>query len=268
MGLAVDTVGFHKTAAAVAGSTATVSSGDSFTIKSFTAPSTAKLVGLYRHDETGAEGFVQLVSTRFANSTTGVKARSKNSPSVDLLPQYGMQNLYSGDDLTVKLSSSATATKTTFGAFQVYYSNLEGLAARLHNWADIEGNIANLFTQTVAVDVTVAGTWVTVLAKNTDDLMNADTTYALLGYNTDIAYGVVGLKSQETGNLRICGPGCTTSADTSWYYVSKSVALGMPFIPVVQSNNRGGINVTANSGLATTGKVNLLWAQLTSPVTH
>lgn len=267
MGLAVDTVGFHKTAAAVAGSTATVSSGDTFTIRAFPQSATATLVQLNRHDETSGEGFVQLISPRLANSTTGIKVRAKESPTKDLYGCYSRQTLYSTDTLTVKLSAAGTLTKTTFGAYQVYYSTLPGVAARLHNWGDISGNVKNIFTQTVAVDVATAGTWVTVLTNHTADLMQANTTYALLGYDVDLAYGVVGLKALETGNLRVCGPGTTDTLVTSNWFVQRSQDLGLPFIPVVNSNNRGNVNVTANAGAAVTGKISLIWAELSTMLT-
>lgn len=266
MGLAVDTVGFHATKAGATGAAATVSAGDSFTIRNFAQTASAKLTAAWRHDETGTEGFVQLKSPRLANTTTGIKLRSLDSPAVELLPPYGLQNLFSGDDLTVNLSGTATTAHTTFGAFEVYYSTLGGASQRLHMWGDIAGIVANLFTQTVAVDVAIAGTWKTVLSNTTADLMRADTTYALLGYLVDIAYGVVGIKCQETSTLRVVGPGTTRSEATSWYFVEKSNSLGMPFIPVVNANNRGNINVTANAGKASTGKVSLIWAQLASSV--
>lgn len=266
MGAVIDTVGFHVTKGGPTGAAATVSAGDSFTVRNFAGTANAKLVGVYRHDETGTQGFVQLKSPRLANTTTGVKLRALENPATEMLPPFGLQNLYSGDVLTVNLSGTNTTAHTTFGAFQVYYSTLGGSAARLHMWGDISGIVANVFTQTVAVDVATAGTWVTVLANHTADLMQADTTYALLGYNVDLAYGVVGIKSQETGNYRIVGPGTTKTAETSWYFARKSNDLGLPFIPVVNANNRGNINCTANAGKAVTGKISLIWAELSSAV--
>lgn len=266
MGLAIDTVGFHATKATTGGTAATVSAGDSFTIRNFNSPATALLVNLFRHDQTGTQGFVQLKSPRLANSTTGIKVRALENPAVLMLPPASKQQLYSGDTLTVNISGTATATHTTAGAFQVYYTGLAGTAARLHNWADIEGNIANVFTQTVGVNATAVGTWKDVLANATSDLMKADTTYALLGYAVDLAYCVVGIKAQETGTLRIVGPGTTKTGYTTAYFVDQSQRLGMPYIPVCNANNRGNIKATALAGKAVNGKISLVWAQLNTPV--
>lgn len=267
MGLAIDTVGFVATAAGATGKGATVATGDSFTIRNFPATATAQLIGLFRDDETAAAGYVQLKSPRLANDTTGIKVRALQNPSVMLLGQSAKQSLFSGDNLVVNIASAGTATKTTMGAFEVYYSTLPGSAARLHAWGDLSGAVANIFTQDVPVKTAAAGAWKDVLANSSADLMRADTTYALLGYSVSADYGVVGLRSQETGTLRICGPGSDETEDTTNWFVDSSGRLGMPYIPVVNANNRGNIKVTAMSGKATTtGKISLIWAQLSAPV--
>lgn len=264
MGLAVDTIGLHATAAGAAGKAATVSTGDTLTVRAFPQAATAKLAAIFRHDETATEGFVQVKSPRLANNVTGIKVRALGNPSTNLLGSGGQQSLYSTDTLVANISGVATATHTTFAALQVYYSTLPGVAARLHSWGDISGAVQNIFTQTVTIDVAVAGTWVTKLSNATADLMAANTTYALLGYLVDLAYGCVGIKALETGNLRVCGPGTTRPEVTAGYFVDQSNRLGLPFIPVVNSNNRGNVNVTANAGAAAAGKVSLLWAELST----
>lgn len=264
MGLAVDTVGFGRAVAGATGHAATVNTGDTFTVRAFPQAATAKLVGLFRDDATGTEGFVQLKSPRLANNVTGIKVRVLGNPSTNLLGGGGQQALYSTDTLTVNISGSAVATKHTVGAFQVYYSTLPGVAARLHSWSDLSGAVQNIFTQTVTVSAAVGGAWKTVLTNHTADLMAANTTYALLGYVTDLAYAVVGIKALETGNLRVCGPGTTRPEVTSNYFVDQSNRLGMPFVPVVNSNNRGNVNVTAMSAAAAAGKVSLIWAELST----
>jgi hypothetical protein len=262
----IDTVAFHATKPTAAGTAATVSAGDSFTLRNFPTTSSAKLIQVGLQDQDTILGFVQLKSPRLANSTTGIKLVQLENPTALLLPPYALQNLYPGDVLTVNIAGTTTTAHTTSGFFQVYYPTLPGAAARLHSWGDISGIVANIFTQQVAVDVATAGTWVTVLAKNTADLMEADTTYALLGYTVEKAYMCVGLKAQETGNLRNVGPGVTRSEVTSAWFVNLSNKTGLPCIPVVNANNRGNINVTANGGLAVTSKVGLIWAQLASSV--
>lgn len=264
MGLAVDTIGLHATVAGATGKAATVATGDTLTVRAFPQAATARLIGVFRQDEGATEGFVQIKSPRLANNVTGIKVRMLETPAAEPLGPYAVQSLYSTDTLVVNMSGTATATHTTFAGLQVYYSTLPGVAARLHMWGDISGSVQNIFTQTVAVDAATAGTWYTVLSNHTADLMQANTTYALLGYDVDLAYGVVGVKALETGNLRVCGPGTTKTAVTANWFVSRSQELGLPYIPVVNSNNRGNVNVTANAGKAANGKVTLIWGQLST----
>ena len=262
----IDTVGFHATKPTTGGAAATVSTGDSFTLRNFPTTASAKLIQCGLQSQDAVPGFVQLISPRLCNSTTGIKLVALDNPAGNLLPPYALQSLYPGDVLTVNVGGSTTTAHTTSGFFQVYYPTLPGATARLHSWGDIAGIVANIFTQFVAVDVATAGTWVTVLANHTHDLMEADTTYALLGYNVEKTYLCVGLKGQETGNLRNVGPGCSRTEVTSNWFVNISNMTGLPCIPVVNANNRGNINVTANGGLAVTSKIGLIWAQLASPV--
>lgn len=266
MGIAVDTVGFSAAVAGAAGKAATPATGTSFTVRNFPQTATARLVDLFRQDASTTVGFVQLKSSRLANDTTGIKVVTAETPSVALLPPGANQGLYSGDNLAVNVSGDATATTHTAGAFSVYYSTLPGASARLHSWGDVSGAIANIFTQNVALDAATVGAWKDQLANTTADLMRADTTYALLGYATSLAYACVGLRSQETGTLRICGPGTTNAEDTTNYFVDRSNALGLPFIPVVNANNRGNIKATAIAGLAASGIITLIWGQLSAPV--
>lgn len=263
----IDTQGFFATTP-TATKAATVVTGDSFTLKNFGSPATAHLVGIFREHAT--QGFVKIVSPRFANTTTGIKLRALDSPAAYLHPPYALQSLYSGDTWVVSVSGGKTTAspKHLVGAYQVFYSTVGGAAARLHNWADIEGNIQNLFTQTVTVAKGAYTKWHTQLTNHTSDQMKADATYALLGYLVDAKLGIVALKAQETGNSRIGGPGTTRSEVTSNYFVTKSNNTGLPFIPVVNANNRGNINVSVLSTAATVAaKVTLIWAQLTAPVT-
>lgn len=264
MGLAVDTVAFYKDAAGATGGAAAAVTGDSLTVRNFAGTATAKLIGLFR--ETGTAGFVQLTSPRLANSTTGIKVYTDESPAVEMYPAVAQQPLYSGDVLTAKVAGKGL-TGVTLAGLQVYYSTLTGAAARLHMWGDISGVIANVFTQSVAVAEGAASSWHTRLANHTADLMKADTTYALLGYTTSLAVCMVALRAQETSTLRVAGPGTTITSDTSDYFVARSTKLGLPFIPVVNANNRGNIQVSVIANAATVAaKVSLIWAELSADV--
>lgn len=267
MGHAIDTIGLYVTNAGATGKAPTVSAGDSLTVRYFPNTSTAKLLQFFRQDTT--EGFVQITSNRLVNVTTGITARTGLTVARKMLPPYMLQTMYASDVLTAKVSGKTAATTAghTAAGIQINYSTLPGTSQRLASWSAISGNVAYVFTQTVSSTVGAIGTWKDTLANTTTDLMEANTTYALLGYGVDVDCCMVGIRASETSTLRICGPGTTDTEVTRTYYVDASTDYGVPMIPVVNANNRGNINVTALAHSATLAiKVNLIWAQLATPV--
>lgn len=266
MGLVIDTQAFSAKKPTVAGAVAVVFTGTTLVVRNFASPATAKLLNVFRQDAESVAGFVQIKSPRLVNNVTGIKLACDDSPAAKLLSVPVQQTMYASDTLTVNVSGTTTATTYTTGAIQLYYSTLGGGNQRLHNWADVNGNLADLFTQTVAIDVASAVAWKTVLSNATADLMEADRTYALLGYTVDAPLCAVGLRASELSTYRVCGPGVTRSEVTSSYFVDLASKTGLACIPVVNSNNRGNIRVTACASAATSTNVTLQWAMLTSAV--
>jgi len=102
----------------------------------------------------------------------------------------------------------------------------------------------------------------------TENLLHANTDYAVLGYIVDVAVCLFGVKGVDTGNLRICGPGVLRSEVTSEYFARLSDETGMPTIPVINSANQGSIFASASAvatGAAIKGQ--LILGQLSQTVT-
>jgi hypothetical protein len=74
--------------------------------------------------------------------------------------------------------------------------------------------------------------------------LNADRSYAVLGYSTDVAVCSIAVKGQETGNLRMGGPGVVATDDTNDYFAFLSEQFNIPAIPVISANNKGSIFVS------------------------
>lgn len=263
MGMAIDSVGLFRTNPTATGHAATPAPGDSFTLRSFQSPATAKLVSLWRKG--AAAGYIGIKSPRLTDDVTGIQVYTAQTPSFDLIGRYGQQTLYSGDQLTVTISGGAA--ETDGGVMQTFYSTIGGAAARLHSWGDISGLIANLLPVKVTNKTAVLGNWHDVLINHTSNLMHADTTYAVLGYITGTACIAVGVKGQETGNLRVAGPGSTTVKHTAGYFVEASQELGIPFIPVWRSTNRGAFySSVLDVAATTTCVVTYIMAELSGSV--
>jgi hypothetical protein len=243
MGVAIDTVlGFSTQGAASPFPTALgTASGDSFTIRNFDSPATAKLESII-YSAAGAQK-VRVKSPMLHDNVTGITFEPAEIPSMHLFPRKVGVPMVAGDTLVVQ--GGIAAAGTIVGALSIYYSNLLGQSARLHSWADISGNIKNVKSVEVDLGAIAVGAWTDTLVNATEDQLHAHSDYAVLGYTPNTSVDVLGVKGQETGNLRICGPGNTQTLDLTEYFVAMSEQQGTPHIPVFNADNKGSFYVSA-----------------------
>jgi hypothetical protein len=266
MGVAIDTIGTFVTAGATNPTslkTATVCTGDSLQIRSFPATNWARIEHLFVEGAT--KGKFRVTSPLMHDNVTGITLASADTSSHYLMTRMAGQNVYPTDTLAAYASAAAGASGLL--AISVYYQNLPSSNARLANWSDISGYIKNI--KGLEVDVAggaAVGTWTDTALNTTDKQLHANTDYAVLGYDCDVVGAVTGVKGNETGNLRVCGPNPATSFDTPDWFVKLSQETGLPHIPVFNSNNQGAYYVSqlANVALPAT-KVYLLLAELSAP---
>jgi len=268
MGRAIDTILGGVNTAAGAGAVAfptavSFATGDSGGVRNFGAGAFAKLYAITQ--EAGATSLSSRVtSPMFHDNVRGIELTTEASPSVFMLPRETGQPLYANDTLAVYGAAAAnTATAITLHA---YYSDLPGVSARLHSWGDVSGLIKSI--KPLEVDFTTAAasnTWVDQGITTTEDLLKANTDYAVLGVMTDVAVCALGIKGPDTGNLRVCAPGPNGTTDTSDFFVRMSQLMGLPMIPVFNSANKNATYLSAASGvLATAVKGQLILAELSS----
>jgi hypothetical protein len=263
MGLAIDTVGFTalNPGAAPAAGNAVVNGGDSFTIRNY-GPATGKAYLDFVTRQGAASGFVEVRSPLLHDNAKGLHYITTETPAVLLLPQQIGQPVRSADATTVTISGGGA--ETDIGALGVYYTDLPGAAAKLKSWEDLMNNVVNIKPVEVAFTTTALGLWLDTVITTTENLLKADTWYACLGYLTDTAVAVVGIKSPETANLRIAGPGPTTTLRTDDYFILMAQRHQRPYIPVVSANNRAGIFVSTMAVAAAATRVTLIMAELQS----
>jgi hypothetical protein len=266
MGVAIDTIGSFVTAGATNPTslkTVTVSTGDSLQIRSFPATNWAKITQMFYQGET--KGKNRITSPLMHDNVTGITLGSADTDTNYMMGRYALQNVYSTDTLVA--ASSAAAAASAILAIQVYYQNLPSSNARLANWSDISGNIKNI--KGLEIDCTSSGTigtWSDTAINTTDKQLHANTDYAVLGYECDVALACVGVKGNETGNLRVCGPGVATTLPTPDYFAALSVILGMPYIPVFNSNNQGAYYASCLANTTSVAsKIYLILAELSAP---
>lgn len=259
---AIDTIVGHAANPSTTFTAVTFNTGDSGAVRSFPSTNNARLERVVRAGATS--GSARILSPRLHDNVRGITFTSPESPTVFMMPQKIGQKVYAQDTLTVQVTGGTAETDLV--ALSIYYESLPGSDARLHNWGDIAGLITEI--KPLEVDVTnsaTIGTWTDTVITTTEDLLIANRDYAILGYVTDTSIALVGVKGNETGNLRIAGPGTTATDDTSQFFVDWSDREGTPHIPVVNSANKGSIFVsTADVVASSTPKVQLIMALLSS----
>lgn len=258
--VAIDTVVGHAANPSSTFTAVTFNNGDSGSVRSFAPTDTAVLERITRSGT--SSGAARVLSPLLHDNVRGITFTSPESPTVYLMPRGRGQRVYPQDTLTVQVTGGTAETDVV--ALSIYYSNLPGANARLHNWADISPLIA--YIKPMEVDVTnsaTIGTWTDTVITTTEELLRANTDYAVLGYVTDTVGAMVGIKGSETGNLRVAGPCTTATDDTADYFVTWSDREGTPHIPVFNSANQGAVFVsTCDSVASSTPKVQLVLAQL------
>lgn len=251
----------HNAGGAGIGLTAAVAAnGDSFTVRNFQLTSKARLETICVQG--AAPRQARISSPMLHDNVTGLTFITGETPTTYLFPREIGQPVVPGDVLAISLDAAATSDTLAMLAF--YYEDLPGTKARLHSWGEIAGNIKSI--KAMEVDITTnatIGQWQDTLITTTENQLHAKSDYAVLGYEASVALVAVGVKGQETANLRVCGPGPTSAFPTSDYFVRMSEQQGTPHIPVFNADNRGSFYVsTAANTTAVASKITLILAEL------
>ena len=248
---AIDTV-YTSAANPGAGPTAFAAAvGDSLNVRDFNAATaTAELRQLIRRGATA--GYARVRSPRLHDNVTGINMYSAETVDTLSFPGELGQPLYPNDTLIVE--GSGGAAETDAAVMSIYYSDLGGIQARLASPGDILPIVKSVKAFQVAAPAG-ANAWTDTLITTTENQLHADEDYAVLGYRSSAACAAVALKGQETGNLRIGGPGTTTTLDTTDWFIRQSEKSGRPHIPVFNANNRGSIYVSAVDVAAVAGLI-------------
>lgn len=239
-------------------------SGDSTVVRNFNPPDTAKLVGITRRGATA--GFARVRSTLLHDPTRGIMFTTGQTPSLWSIPQEVAELLQAQDALIVEGSGGAAETDVI--ALHILYSNLPGGGGRLFMPGDVYPLISHIKPITVAVTSSATiGNWSDTVITTTEDLTKANTDYAVLGYVTNVALGVVAIRGADTGNFRVGGPGSINIEDTSDYFITMSNFHGVPYVPVFNAANKGSTFVSVvDSAASTAATITLICGQLSRPL--
>lgn len=265
---AIDTIAVFSTqgAASPFPTALAAAPGDSLAVRNFPAGQTASLEALF-YDAGGSQR-VRVVSPNLHDNQTGLTFEPLEAPAQFLIPGDASVNLQANDQLAV--FGGIAAAGTIAGGLQVYYSQLPGIQARLHSWGDCSGNIRYIKSLEVDLSAIAVGAWTDTLITTTENQLHANKDYAVLGYQCNQAIDIVGVKGSATGNLRVCGPGASSTLDITEYFVQMGEWNNVPYIPVFNSDDRFAFYVSAFNHAAIGGAaahVYLIVAELINAVT-
>lgn len=261
---AIDTV-FTFVANPGATYTATAASpGDSLVVRSFNTPgSPAQLENIFRRGATA--GAARVRSPVFHDNVTGINLDTSETANALGMPFAAYQVLKSADTLIVEVTGGSS--ETDGAALSIYYPQGSGFDARLASWGDVSGIIKSYKSFQVAVtNSATIGTWTDTVITTTENQFHADSDYVVLGYQSSVALGMVGVKGPETANFRNCGPGNVGSIDTSDWYLRQSNESGYAAMPVFNANNRANTYVsTVDVAASTAAVITLNCMELSQP---
>ncbi len=240
-----------------------MNTGNTNTIRN--TPVDTKIILLAIWALTQAKGQFQVRSPRLHDNIKGITLNSVANDADILYPVGQKQNLISQDTLNLLISGSAVAGEIEQAALLLYYPELPGIAGRFITPDELLQKTKNIMTVQNNITPGITGDYSGSQAINTtDDNFKANTDYALIGYQCDVALTAIRWIGADLGNIGVGGPG--NQADkmiTRDWFVNLSKHYNLPLIPVFNSANKSAILVDVMTNQAVvTPTINSIFAEL------
>ncbi len=218
-----------------------MAAGNTLTIRNAPLDSDVKLLQTWA--DVQFAGQFRIRSPRLHDNVRGIHLDTVAAQVVPLLPWKFAQKLVPQDTLIAELSAADAAGDIETACMLLYYANLAGVDARLATAEEVIRRTVNIVTVENTIALGALGGYSGEEAINAEeDLLKANTDYALLGYLVDTECACVRWRGADTGNLGVGGPGNPAIRfDTKNWFVRLSEEYGLPMIPVFNSANRAGI---------------------------
>lgn len=243
---ALDTVTATGTAIGASLAALTAVAGDSLVIKNASLQSDVFLLNFWC--DVQVAGQVRIHSPKFHDNTDAIRSRTRLNCLEPLMPWGVPERLTPQDTEIVELAGSAVAGDIESVVQLIYYADLPGQNARFITPDQLRARALHHFGNRLAITVGSTAAYTGARAINGDqDLLQANTDYAVLGMTTDLRVSAITLRGPDTGNLRVSVPG---GADVqgamkrgAWFFRDISFWYGLPLIPVINSANKGATQI-------------------------
>lgn len=248
---AIDTIAAYQGTVNSTLAAGVMATGDSASVRALGPGGTARLIAAF-YDDVTTPLAARVRSPLLHDPVRGIQFNPGAAAPALLYPSPIPQPLKAQDQLTFELSTAAATGKALL-ATSIYYQGSGTLPARLFSPGDIYPLIENVKPVLVSVGsgANTAGQWYDLAINTTEDLLHANTDYAVLGITLDVAVAALGVKGIDTGNLRVCCPGGTNNPYGASYFAQLSMWTQLPCIPVVNSANKAATFLSLISSAAT-----------------
>jgi hypothetical protein len=245
MGKALEILSGSATAPGTTLTGLTMASGDSLTVRNFISGK-SRLLTCWPTGQT-TTGFLQIRSPRMHDNVRSINFPNPVTPTYPPLWYPALQELTPQDQLIVEISGSAVAGDLMLASLLVHYDDLPGIDGNFITPDELKSKMVDLITVVNSITTTTGPNYTGAVAINaTNDLMKANTPYALIGYSLSAACGAVTYRGTDTGNLRVGGPGRISLVDiTRNWFIRLSNFSGIPCIPVFNSANKANTFIEA-----------------------
>ena len=219
----------------------TMAAQNSLTIRN--APEADRPLLLTTWQDKQAVGNFRIRSPKMHDNVQGINMTDIVSELSPSMPMGIPQMLYPQDTLTAEITGSAVGGDIETACMLIYYPTLPGSEARFIDPATLKTRAKNLMTSQNTLAFGAAGGYSGSQAINTtNDLMKANTDYALVGYQCRIECAAIRWLGADLGNLGVGGPGSLIfRRSTARWFITLSEEFGLPLIPVFNSANKAGI---------------------------
>jgi hypothetical protein len=258
---AIEVVGGRATNPGAGPTALTPNTGGSFAVRNTALGTRVNLDGLWSKEATA--GFVRVRSPRLHDNVQGIRYQVAANSQFNLLGDYPRTVLVPQDVLAFEIGGGAAETDTA--CMLLAYDDLPGSDGRYASWEQILPRIVDMVTNEVSITAAATiGDWNAGTAINaTNDLLKANTDYAVVGYVAQNSVTAVAIQGPDTGGLKTGGPGGPNVLETRDWFKRMDAASDTPYIPVFNSANKGGtLAFQMDSAAGAANLVDFLLAEL------
>jgi hypothetical protein len=241
MGRAIEVIGGRAVAPGAVMTAVTVNAGDSLAVRYAKEGTPIWLLSAWVKSQ--GSGLLQVRSPQLHDNVRGIRVGHVVAQVYPLVPQRLLQPLVSQDQLTVELTGSAVAGDFELAELLIYYEDLIGVQGRFIGLEELRARVEDYEVVENTITTGAGGGYTGAEAINAEqDLMYANTDYALVGYLCQAINGTIRWRGVDTGNVGVGGPGNALDKDlTRAWFIDLAETTGLPCIPVFNSANKAGI---------------------------